>query len=268
MTDIEIARYYAKRRMEKEEQLTREMLQKYLYAFSRVLQLAYSSGVPPTRFTFEKNLQLNNKVDKVMNRLVADLYNIIENFSFTQLALAQAKNDREEDLDIVAFINRPINGKDINGRLAEYSENAKLEFEAYVAAGLLLSKPINAVLSEYKTYFNNPYGSPLVKATFGLKVSEIASKRLLTRGVSFGAGKYIASFSAFNRLGLGTTDFAFNYADNEYMRRNGALGYQVYRGSSYPCEACDSNTGFHPISDQSLPVHSRCLCFAVPVFTV
>jgi len=267
MSDIETAKYYAKRRIEQEEAMSKELLKAYLYAFSRAIKLTASSGVSPSYFAFSRNLQLDAKVDKVMDKLVADLYAIIEKYSFKNMDLAKAKNAREDDLDIVAYINRPIKGQDINGRLAGYSENAKLEFEAFIAAGLLLTKPVNAVISEFGAYFNNPYGSPMIREAWSDKAAKIASIRLLSRGVSFGAGKYVASFNSLDRLGRATTNYGFNFADNEYMKRGGAIGYIAYRGSNYPCDLCDNNRGFHPISDLTLPVHSRCCCYGVAVYT-
>lgn len=268
MTDVESAKYYAKRRIEQEEIMSREMARAYLYAFSRVAKLTASSGVTPSYFAFSKYLQLDNKVDKVINRLVADLYNIIERYSFKNMDFAKAKNNTEDDLDIVAYINRPIKGQDLNGRLAIYSDNAKLEFESFVAAGLLLSKPINAVISEFNAYMSNPYTSPMLREAWSDKTAQIAATRLLTKGVSFGAGKYVSSFNSFDRLGRGTANLGFNYADNEYMRRGGAIGYVVYRGSSYPCQICDENRGFHTINDLTLPVHSRCVCYSIPVYVL
>ena len=267
MTDLETAKYYAKRRLEKEQQMSKEMAKAYLYAFSRVAKLTASSGVAPSFFSFSRYLELDGKVDKVMAKLVADLYKIIEKYAYINLDYAKAKNDTDEDIDIVGFINRPVKGIDINGRLAEYSANAKLEYEAFVAAGLLLSKPTDAVISEFETYYTNPYASPMVKSGWAEKGAKIAAIRLLTKGVSFGSGKYTASWNSIERAALGINNYGYGWADNEYMKRNGAIGYMVYRGSSYPCAICDDNARFHPITEISLPVHSRCCCYALPVYS-
>lgn len=266
MNDIETAKYYAKRRIEQEDAMSKEMLRAYLYAFSRIVKLTASSGVLPSYFAFSKYLQLDTKVDKVMDKLVADLYVIIEKYSYRNMDLAKAKNDREDEVDIVAYINRPIKGQDLNGRLAGYSDNAKLEFEAFIAAGLLLTKPVNAVINEFSAYFSNPYGSPLLREAWSDRMAKIAAIRLLSKGVSFGSGKYVASFNSLDRLGRATTNYGFNWADNAYMGRNNAIGYISYRGSNYPCQLCDDNRGYHAINDLTLPVHSRCCCYGVPVY--
>jgi hypothetical protein len=266
MTDIEKAIYYAKRRIDKTELMTTAIKSKYLNVFKRICTLTYNQGVAPSYFTFEKYIQLQNKVDGEINKLMRDLYQIIEQYSIACSSLAMNKNDREDELDVIGYINRPIDGRDINARLAEYGEKAKYEFEAMIAAGLLLSKPINAVFNDYKAFLLQPYSSALIKEVRAQKGVKIAAKRLLTRNVSFGAGKYISTTSSLYRLGEGTLNYVYHWADEIYMQRNGAIGYNVYRGSSYPCQACDDVVGFHPIGSYVLPVHPRCVCYKVPIY--
>lgn len=266
MTDIEKAIYYAKRRIDKTELMTTAIKSKYLNVFKRICTLTYNQGVAPSYFTFEKYIQLQNKVDGEINKLMRDLYQIIEQYSIACSSLAMNKNDREDELDVIGYINRPIDGRDINARLAEYGEKAKYEFEAFVAAGLILNKSVNAVFTDFKASLFNPYSSVYIKEVMALKNAKIAAKRLLSRGISYGSGKYIATMNSIFRLGEGTQDYAYNWADEQYMALNGAIGYIVFRGSSYPCQACDDNTGFHPIGSYALPVHPRCVCYKVPVY--
>lgn len=264
MNDKERAVYYAKRKIEQIEMLNSAIKAKYLNAFKRVLTLSYGQGVNPSYFQFSKHFRLNELTDSVINRLVRDLYRLIEDCAIRESELAMLKNESEEEVDIIAYINRPIDGRDINVRLADYGEKAKYEFEAFVAAGLLLNKPVNAVFNEFKASYTKPYSSTLIKEVIALKGAQIAANRLLTRGVSYGAGKYVATANSLIRLGEGTANFAYGFADEELMQKNGAIGYDVYRGSSYPCAACDDVVGFHPIGSYVLPVHPRCMCYAVP----
>lgn len=261
MNDKERAVYYAKRKIEQIEMLNEAIKAKYLNAFKRVLTL--SQGVSPSYFQFAKHFRLNELTDSVINRLVRDLYRLIEDCAIRESELAMLKNESEDEVDIIAYINRPIDGRDINARLADYGEKAKYEFEAFVAAGLLLNKPVNAVFNEFKASYTRPYSSTLIKEVLGLKGAQIAANRLLTRGVSYGSGKYVATINSLVRLGEGTANYSYGFADEEYMRRNGAVGYDVYRGSSYPCAACDDVVGFHPIGSYVLPVHPACMCYAV-----
>ena len=56
------------------------------------------------------------------------------------------------------------------------------------------------------------------------------------------------------------------------MRQNyedeGAEGFYVMRGSTYPCDYCQSYVGFHQIDEAEAfpPQHANCACFAIPVF--
>ena len=46
----------------------------------------------------------------------------------------------------------------------------------------------------------------------------------------------------------------------------GIIGYRVHRGSTYDCEECDELCiGIHPLDDQVLPAHPRCMCYTTPV---
>ena len=56
---------------------------------------------------------------------------------------------------------------------------------------------------------------------------------------------------------------------NDY-KEDGAVGYYVFRGSSYPCDLCDSACGFHPLTDMSFfpPLHPHCCCGAVPIYSL
>lgn len=266
MTDIDKAIYYAKRRIEQAEMMTIALRAKYVNAFHRICTLAYNQGVVPSYFTFAKYASLDTKVNSEINRLMRDLYEIMERYCISAASLARNKNDREDDLDIIAYINRPIEGRDINARLAEYGEKAKYEFEAFIAAGLILNKSVNAVFTDFKASLLNPYSSVYIKEIISLKNAKIAATRLLSKGISYGSGKYVSTMNSIFRLGEGTQDYAYNWADERYMALNGAIGYNVFRGSTYPCQACDDNTGFHPIGSYALPVHPRCVCYKVPVY--
>lgn len=266
MTDTEKAIYYARRRIEQTELMTTAVKSKYLNTFKRICTMTYNQGVVPSYFTFAKYVALDKKVDKEIDKLNRDLYQIMERYAIACATLAMNKNDREDELDVIGYINRPIDGVDINARLADYGEKAKYEFEAMIAAGLLLSKPINAVYNDFSTFLLQPYSSVSIKGVLAEKGAKIAATRLLTRGISFGAGKYVSTMSSLYRLGEGTQNYAYNWADEVYMQRNGAIGYNVYRGSSYPCQACDDNVGFHPIGSYALPVHSRCMCYKIPIY--
>lgn len=59
------------------------------------------------------------------------------------------------------------------------------------------------------------------------------------------------------------------YNDTLAMKwtNSGAVGYYVFRGSTYDCPACDEQCGWpHPLTDMVIPVHLHCLCITVPAY--
>lgn len=61
---------------------------------------------------------------------------------------------------------------------------------------------------------------------------------------------------------------AYQFAVLQDFSRQGAIGYKIRRGSNYDCPYCDEHCGIlYPLGQQILPLHSRCLCIAYPVFS-
>ena len=61
---------------------------------------------------------------------------------------------------------------------------------------------------------------------------------------------------------------AYQFAVLQDFGRQGAIGYKIKRGSGYNCPYCDEHCGIvYPLSRQILPLHSRCMCIAYPVFS-
>lgn len=67
-----------------------------------------------------------------------------------------------------------------------------------------------------------------------------------------------------------TVALAWGYEDYDYALRNGALGFYVFRGSSYPCQTCQEQVGvFHPMEESVWshpPFHNNCVCYVVYVY--
>ena len=85
-----------------------------------------------------------------------------------------------------------------------------------------------------------------------------------------GKGVEISSFGALDTiLTTGIAD-AWMYWGYEDALARGAKGYFVERGSSYPCDECDSHCGvFHYITDEDNrpQFHAHCCCYIVYSYT-
>ena len=114
-----------------------------------------------------------------------------------------------------------------------------------------------------KQYVRTPYLNPIFKDA--AKLNQGKAEVLVSKGLHLGVGISNSAFNSINTLGRYTIGDAWMYDWYDDWNTKGAIGYEVRRGSSYPCSICDSNVGFH--TDGNLPpYHPRCVCIAIPVF--
>lgn len=68
-----------------------------------------------------------------------------------------------------------------------------------------------------------------------------------------------------------TVALAWGNEDYDFALRNGAIGFYVFRGSSYPCDTCQEQCGvFHPMEESVWshpPFHANCVCYVVYVYS-
>lgn len=86
---------------------------------------------------------------------------------------------------------------------------------------------------------------------------------------AYGRGFYHSAYGNIVRNAQGTISVAWGREDRNYHRRQGATGFRVHRGSTYPCPICDEATnGIHKIDDTSLipPLHVNCVCYVEYIY--
>ncbi len=254
-TDEEIrrAKEYLALRLKAERLAVSEMRDALLSAARRIVDISRKYNIPPERFRFSANPRLKREINGILALLREALYSHIESVStfggedgdsrFTAPALT------EED-----------HGKTFRQRLAEYVDRWGYETEAVIAAaGLEGVKDKAAVLDGIREYLDRPYDNPWMEGHRG----EGAAARL--RAIPhYGRGKRIAAATALSLLL--TSVVAKGWMQNWSRQNAGKRGYLVFRGSSYPCDICGSQTGFiHDIKDKEglPPYHSSCKCYVV-----
>lgn len=227
------------------------------------MDLVYSSGVQPSLFLFGKYMAIDNRTDLILNSLISELYRIIEDMAYQVRGYASQKNQTQSDYDVITYLNNPNSGN-LPIRMEEARKKIRDEFEGYISAGLLLGRNREALISEYGAFLESPSASPILGDARRDKSAEIASIWLLSGGFTYGKNATKSGFTNTIR-NAEVLNYLYNDIDSTLMKRNGATGYVVYRGSSYPCSACDENTGYHSFAEgYTLPVHGNCMCWSVP----
>ena len=246
--EIEDAKAYIRERVDAELSAYSHIDLYMKEAARRILKISYRYNIPPEKFRFSENRQLEKEVNEVIEWLKMQ----IEDAVFT---LAGAKAEKEDN--IAAYISRETFGATFAQRNDTYARRWKYEIEAAVAAGLILGYSMDKTLKSVYDNFKKPYLNPLIRDA----ARKGNATRLKTAGISYGVGRTNAMHTALTDLGRMTV--ADGWMQSLYLRHKDSIGFYSFRGSSYPCSLCDDMVGFHPIEDFSGIWHGRCKCFFV-----
>lgn len=257
-TDEEMrqAQQFIRQRIEAERAAVSNLDAALLAAARRIIDISRKYNIPPDKFRFSADKGLKAEVAAVLAALRALLYDEVED-SLTF--------DEGDDTFTAPALTAIDNGKTFRQRLADYTSRWGYELEATIAAaGMEGITDVKAMESAVKAYLGRPYDNPWIKEHTG----EGDAVRL--RAVPhYGKGKPIASERALALLL--TTVIAKGRSEWWAEQNAGKRYYYVFRGSSYPCELCDSYVGYpFMASDRSglPPYHNRCCCYAVYTDTI
>lgn len=252
-------------RIERETQLSRAAKSQMLAAFDILSRIGYASSLPPKMFQFSK-LQNETEVQKAVTDLVMWLYFNVVDLADKVIADTAAAYAVPLSLRASGFINQPLGGRTLRQRLRIYARRLLFEIEAWTAAGLLLGLSRQRLRDEFIQNSAHPYSNSLFRRASS--IPSVAATRLRRHGKSFGVGQYSSAESSIIRLIRSTVASAHRQAAFQAFRKLGIAGFQVRRGSSYPCSLCDSMVGYHPLRFAELPpYHPNCCCIAIPIYT-
>ncbi len=245
--DIEAAKAYLRLRLEAEHSMTYNLEIVMREAAGKIVNICYSEKTDPTVVSFEKMpLAVRQQIEAVVQWLKETIIDVFE-------TLAVADHEDNKDL-ILAFVRKESFGMTFDERLSDYCTKYRDELLLLVGAGLFLGIGKTALAKSIGSHLKQPYNNPDL-------VDGIAAP------LTYGRGKTNSMFTAIS----GLTTFGIAQA---WMRdwelssiANSVIGWEVRRGSSYPCGQCDDNCGFHSIDEGTdLPQHLSCCCFAVPIY--
>lgn len=253
-----------RKRIQRENSLTKAMKSELLLAFDLLTEAGYSSTLPPQMFRFS-NMKNSEKVEKAVTDLVMWLYfNEIE-FADKVINDVSATYGVPLSLKSRDFINQQYDGTTNRQRIRMYANRFKFEAEAWVAAGLVLGMTKKALKEAFIQDSNNPYNNPVFRKA--VKKGSFVATRLRTKGKSWGVGRYSSAENLLKRLVRHTVADAQRRAVWEAFNKTEVIGFSIHRGSSYPCSLCDSMVGYHPLRYAELPpYHPNCCCYAIPIY--
>ena len=247
--ELEEAKAYLRDRLRNQRSMSRRIEELLVLYAEYLLNALFSS--------------MGGNVDNDIELLVQDL---IEQIWDDCILLAQDEHDRKPL--ILAYINRDIEGDNLRGRISSRVRTYAAEVMAVYAAGRLTGYTYQAILSSIKENLRDPWHNPIITEARekGMKGEVTIPDAVDLEEPSYGQGVAVSSLTALDLM----TEFAIGEAWNEWQwldaRDKGAKGYFVERGSSYPCDTCDSHTGiFYDIKDEdNKPLyHPHCCCVVI-----
>ena len=190
---------------------------------------------------------------KLANRIIA---NYITEYSKASIRVLGDKD--------TGAVTRLLNGE-LFGKTFRDRNDAYMRYFANDVANLILAcKKLKMSRNETEgallKYFTDPYSSDIINRANRMGAG--------IHTPSYGRGVYHSAFQNIVRNAQGTISIAWEREQRNYARRNGAIGFRIHRGSSYPCDICDEQVayGVHPITDDMPPFHSRCCCIVEFVY--
>lgn len=245
-SDIEAAKAYLRQRLAAEQSMCSNLERVMKDAAERIVAICYAANVNPQNLRYEI-LSLATQLD--IDAVIVRMRQLIDDY-FQTLAIAEHTDTESEVLPLILGENH---GLTFEERLSDYCEKYKNELLLLIGAGLFLGVAEPALTRSLKENIRRPYANQLL-------AEGIAAP------ITYGKGRTNSMYTAISdlmRFGIAQAWMASRYINN---RKDGCAGWFVMRGSSYPCELCDSYVGFHADESELPPYHGHCACFAVPIF--
>ena len=156
---------------------------------------------------------------------------------------------------VESFLEGEIFGKTTSERNSAYLANFAEDVVRMIKAGTMMGYTDTQLLSAIRTGYKDPYRTSVV--------TKAQKKDINIATPSYGKGYYRNAYQNIVRNATQVISLAWGKAEQEYGKESGATGYQVFRGSSFPCEICDSLCGYvHSLDTMVIPAHVSCKCRA------
>lgn len=234
----------------------------------RIVEICYKYDVDPKTLYFSSgfNIDMMSEISDVMDELEEEILNLIYEYS------TRVTDNRDRISMLAAWMAMLGRGeRNLQKTLDEYLYKTMKDWEAAIAAMRYAGLNVAKASTRIKTYLHQIYNMPEVLSTFKLW-QEFAATYIRSRGIQYGAVG-ISNNGSTNVVNMGKITLQMTWMHNQALdfEETGAVGYLQLRGSSYNCDICDEESGFHPdieeIFDKAFP-HPNCLCYRVPVFNV
>ena len=264
--DVADAKGFMLERERNKETLKERVEELLALAAMRVIGICYRYMTDPRSFTISADYSetMMDEITEVMDALEDDILNLIHEYS------TRATDDRERMMLISAWIASLGRGnRNLSDTLHAYLLKTLRDWEAAAVAMRFMGLGVTEAQTRVRTYIRSIYTIPEVLAAFR-RSGDFTAPMIRFRGVTSGAVG-LSNNGSVNVLNMAAITLQMAWMRSQAMdfERDGVSGYFQLRGSDYPCDICDDETGFHSdireIYDKPYP-HPNCCCYRVPVY--
>lgn len=234
-------------------------------AAAQIAQICYRYNVDPHRFVISPKYDSDmfKEISEVMDILEEEIMDLIGSY-----AVKCTKDEKKKPPLMLWVLALGKNNMVLRQSLIVRLRTFLKDIEAMIVAARLAKFPAAKAVTLIKSHIYTAYQMPGMQAAFK-NASLFRSEYIRSRGVKHGnVGSSNSEANNIIRFVKMTIQMAWMKYHRDIYEEQGAIGFYVLRGSEYPCELCDSKTGFHDISDKDgfPPFHANCCCYTVPIF--
>lgn len=263
--DIDAAKRFVLMREEYAQLLQSRIDEVLADAMERIITICYRYDVEPKMLYLSNgfNEQMMNEISEVMDETEEGIFRLIQEYS------TRVTTDKDRISKLLAWmLLLGRKNRNLQQTLDNYLYKFMKDIESAVAALKYANIPLAQAITKAKTHLHTIYVMPEVQQAFK-QAESFTATYIRSRGVVKG-NVGLSNNGSTNVTNMAKTTLQMVWMRSQVMdyKEQGAIGLYVLRGSSYPCELCDENCGFHPIEESYgvLPVHPSCCCYAIPVF--
>ena len=277
--EIRTAKQFILRREEYARGLVAKIDDSLAKAAQEIVTICYKYNVDPKKFAINSqyNEQMMAEIAEVMDNLEEEILDYIYEYSlagfdngsvFAGFPNETKNNMRSTVAAWIALLGR--GNRNLQDTLDGYLYKTMKDWEAAIAALRHANVAMADAVTRVKSHLHSIYTMPETMAAFN-DSNDFNATYIRNKGVQKGAVG-ISNNGSTNVTNMAkiTLQMAWMRSLSMDYQEQGSAGYYVLRGSSYPCDTCDSMVGFHSIDDMDgyPPYHGHCCCYVIPIYGI
>ena len=269
--EVDEAKRYILRRNEVAEHAWFIAYDLIMKAVMKLIRISYKYNIPPEKFSFDRmtSPQMMDEVDRVMDRLEEDLYDLLEDE-----ALSCTKDSSNRMYLLASLAAMGHRNMSLSETMQAYEWRVLRQTEALVAAAKFDKKDEKQTERLAKLYMARMDQNPVIQKTSKYRMLFIApflrsgGKVTYPNGAPNVQGVPTDGVNALKQVYFNAISATWMKNQRLEMVQDGCAGYYQMRGSDIPCAVCDDEVGFHEgINPMEEPFpHPRCCCYRIPVY--